>query len=144
MYSPQGVACCAEGALQGGKANFQVRITNSGAAQTSQPEKMFRRILRKEHRQAVGMHYGPTRINQTGFSPRLRRDGRVGTTILQPTSAFYEPKHYSVTTGRQGLLEHGQATQPRMAMQEYTKASGRINHATFRERADASVICAGF
>ncbi len=29
----------------------------------------------------------------------------------------------------------------RMAMPEYTAASGRLNHATFRERADASVRC---
>ncbi len=29
----------------------------------------------------------------------------------------------------------------RMAMLEYTAASGRLDHATFRERADASVRC---
>ena len=30
-----------------------------------------------------------------------------------------------------------------MAMQEYTAASGRHDHATFRERADASIRCPG-
>ncbi len=30
-----------------------------------------------------------------------------------------------------------------MAMPEYTAASGRLDHATFRERADASVRCTG-
>ncbi len=31
----------------------------------------------------------------------------------------------------------------RMAMPEYTAASGRLDHATIRERADASVRCMG-
>ena len=30
-----------------------------------------------------------------------------------------------------------------MAMPEYTAASGRLDHATFRERANASVRCTG-
>ncbi len=30
-----------------------------------------------------------------------------------------------------------------MAMPEYTASSGRLDHATFRERADASVKCTG-
>ncbi len=43
---------------------------------------MFRRIRRKEHRRAVGTHYGPTRRHQAGYSQRHRRDGRADTTIL--------------------------------------------------------------
>jgi hypothetical protein len=48
---------------------------------------MFRRILRKKYRRAVGTHYGPTRIRQAGFSICHGRDGRAGTTILQLVSA---------------------------------------------------------
>ncbi len=32
----------------------------------------------------------------------------------------------------------------RLAMLEYTTASGQLDHATFRERADASVQCLGY
>ncbi len=48
---------------------------------------LFRHILRKKYRLAVGTHYGRTRIQQAGFSLRHRRDGRAGTTILQLVSA---------------------------------------------------------
>ncbi len=51
---------------------------------------MFRRILRKKYRPAVGTHYWPTQIHQARYSPRHRRDGRAGTTILQRVSAFYD------------------------------------------------------
>ncbi len=75
-FSPQGVACGAEGRM----ANF--RTTTSGAALTSPPEEVFRSILRKEYILAVGTHYWQTRIHQAGFSPRHRRDDRAGTTIF--------------------------------------------------------------
>ncbi len=51
---------------------------------------LFRRILRTKYRRAVGTHYGPTRMHQAGFSPRHRRDGRAGTTILLLVSAFFD------------------------------------------------------
>ena len=70
---------------------------------------MFRRILRKKYRRAVGTHYGPTRIHQADYSPRHRRDGRAGTTILQlfslPTTG---PRHFPSDNGPDGLLEQGQ------------------------------------
>jgi hypothetical protein len=47
---------------------------------------MFRHILRKKYRRAVGTHYWPTRIRQARFSLCHRRDGRAGTTILQLVS----------------------------------------------------------
>ncbi len=49
---PAGRCCGAEG----GMADF--RITTSGAAPTSPPEEVFRLILRKEYRRAVGTHSG--------------------------------------------------------------------------------------
>ena len=100
--SPPGVACGAEG----GTADF--RTTTYGAAPTSPPEGVFRRILRKKYRRAVGTHYGPTRIRQAGFSLCHRRDGRAGTTILQPVSASDDrTKALLSDYGPAGLLEHG-------------------------------------
>jgi hypothetical protein len=154
-------------------------------------------------RRAVGTHYGPARMHQARFSPRHRRDGRAGTTIIQLVSAFYdrtkamisdfaagaawsmgnaaasavavEPftglragrssgkpppscRTFPRNTGRPGAadaaVDPAGAAEPseelragrirRMAMLEYTTASGRIDHATFQERADASVRCSGF
>ncbi len=170
--------------------------------------RVFRRILRKEYRRAVGTHYGPTRIHQAEFSLCHRRDGRAGTTILQIVSASYNrTKALQSDYGPAGLLEQGQRPRqhplepqdrlrdygqeeaassshravgttgpvqgPRadrehwtppsippgpqylpksygpgrirwMAMLEYTAASGRQEHATFRERANESVRCSGF
>jgi hypothetical protein len=50
---------------------------------------LFRLILRKEYRRAVGTHYGSTRIRQAAFSLCHRRDGRAGTTILLTSLASY-------------------------------------------------------
>ncbi len=156
--------------------------------------------------EAIGTHYGPTRIRQAEFSLCCRRDGRAGTTILQLVSASDDrTKALPSDYGPAGLLEQGQCrrirrsrrtvlrdygpeeaashrpscryhrTFPRntgrpgaadaavdsagaavpseelragricrMAMPEYTAASGRHDHATFRERADESVRCSGF
>jgi hypothetical protein len=168
---------------------------------------MFRRILRKKYRRAVGTHYGPTRIRQAEFSLCHGRDGRAGTTILQLVSASDDrTKALPSDYGPAGLLEQGQRrrirrsrrtvlrdygpeeaassrrravgttgpfqgpradreqrTPPsippgpqylprnygpgrirRMAMLECTTASGRHDHATFRERANESVRCSGF
>ena len=70
---------------------------------------MFRHILRKKYRRAVGTHCGPTRMHQAGFSPRHRRDGRAGTTILQLVSASYNrTKVLQSDYGPAGLLEQGQ------------------------------------
>ncbi len=80
-FTTQGVACCAEG----GMAYFQT--TNSGPATTSPPEGVFRSILRKKYRRAVGTHYGPTQIRQAEYCLCHRRDGRAGATILQLVSA---------------------------------------------------------
>jgi hypothetical protein len=73
---PPGVACGAEGEVAVSDS------TTSGAAPTSPPEGVFRRTRRWKYRRAVGTHYGPTRIHQADYSPRHRRDGRAGTTIL--------------------------------------------------------------
>jgi hypothetical protein len=160
---------------------------------------LFRRILRKMYRRAVGMPYGPTRIRQAGFSLCHRRDGRAGTTILQRVSACddrtkalisdYGPagapgaratppnppepqdrstglraggsskqpppscryrRTFPKTTGRPGAADaaddsagaavpardYGPGRIRRMAMPEYTAASGLHDHQTFRERAD--------
>ncbi len=51
------------------------------------PTHVFRRILRKKYGRAGRTHYGPTRIQQAGFSLCHRRDGSAGTTILQLVSA---------------------------------------------------------
>ncbi len=70
---------------------------------------LFRRILRKEYRRAVGTHYGPTRIRQAEFSLCHRRDGRAGTTIPQLVSASYNrTKALPSDYGPAWLLEQGQ------------------------------------
>jgi hypothetical protein len=50
----------------------------------------------------------------------------------------------STPTGPQYHLRNYGPDGRRIAMQEHTAASGRLDHATFRERADASVRCSGF
>ena len=202
-FSPPGFACGSDG----GMADFQT--TTSGAAPTSPPEQVFRLILRKEYRQAVGTHYGQTRIRQSEFSLCHRRNSRAGTTILQLVSASddrtktllsdygparlleqrqrsrirrssrivlrdYGPEEaassrrravgttdhrtFPRTTDRPGAadaaVDSAGAAVPfeelragrirRMAMLAYTAASGRHDHATFREQqADESVRCSG-
>jgi hypothetical protein len=71
------------------RENGRLPTMTSGAAPTSLPKGVFRLILRKKYRRAVGTHYGLTRMHQAGFSPRYQRDGRAGTTILQLASACY-------------------------------------------------------
>ena len=87
-------------------------LSSSGLpwADSGRPDwKLFRLILRKEYRRAVGTHYGPTRIRLAAFSLCHRRDGRAGTTILQLVSASYNrtkalPSDYWPA----GLLKQGQ------------------------------------
>ena len=111
-------------------------------------------------RRAVGTHYGPTRIHQASYSLRHRRDGNAGTTILYHLRNCRRTHSLSVmTTGRTELLEHGHRSSYRRGRKtfqglragrssgrttpEYPAASGRYDHVTFRERADASVRCTG-
>jgi hypothetical protein len=74
---------------------------------------------------------GPTCqwMHQAGFSPRHWSDGRpgrAGTTILQLVSAFYDrTKHFSVTRGRQVLLEHGQRRRTRRGRRTVYGTTGR-------------------
>ena len=59
-------------------------------------------------RLAVGTHYGPTGIHWADYSPRNRRDGSAGTTMLYHLHIDSLAHSLSVmTTGRQELLEHG-------------------------------------
>ncbi len=142
--------------------------TTSGAAPTSPPEGPLHpntpyttwtygaRIGR-----AVGTHwhYWPTRIHRAE-SLRHRRDRRSDTRILCHLRNYRWTQSLSVmTTGRPGLLEHGHRRSisrgsrtfqglragciSGRTKQEYTAASGRHDHAIFRERADASVRCSG-
>ena len=73
------------------------------------PCNLFRPILRKKYRRAVGTHYGPTQIRQAEFSLYHWRDGRAGTTILQLVSASDDrTKALPSDYGPAGLLEQGQ------------------------------------
>ncbi len=99
---------------------------------------MFRRILRKKYRRAVGTHYGPTRTRRAGFSLFHRRGGRAGTTILQmsphPTTG---PRHFSVTTPA-GLLEQGQRRSIRRSRRTVLRDYGPEEAASSRHRAVGS------
>jgi hypothetical protein len=82
-FSPPSIACGAEG----GMSDFPT--TTCGAAPTRPPEGVFRLILRKKYRRAVGTHDGQTRIRQAEYSLCHRRDGRAGTAVPQLVSASY-------------------------------------------------------
>ncbi len=70
---------------------------------------VFRRIRQWKYRRAVGTHYGPTRIHPADYSPRHRRDGRAGTTMLYRHRIYRRAQPLQVvTTGLTGLLEYGQ------------------------------------
>ncbi len=132
--------------------------TTSGAAPTSPARSGFRSIRHKEYRQAVGTHYGPTLIHQADYSPHHQRDSRAGTTILCHLRIYRQTHSLPVmTTGRTELLEHGHCRRILWGSRtfqgvwaewssgrtelDYTAACGRHDHATFRERAEASVRC---
>ena len=110
--------------------------TTSGASPTSLPEGVFRRILRKEYRQAVGTHYRPTWIHQAEFSQCHRRDGRAGTMILQlvshPTTG---PRHFPSDYGPDGLLEQGQRRRIRRSRRTVLRDYGPQEAAGSRRRA---------
>ncbi len=109
---------------QRGTANF--RTTNSGAAPTSPPGGVFRRILRKKYRRAVGTHYWPTRIRRAGSSLCHRRDGRAGTTILQIVSApDVRTKALPTDYGPAGLPEQGQRRRIRQSRRIFNETTGR-------------------
>jgi hypothetical protein len=129
-FSPQGVACGAEG----GTADF--RTTTSGAAPTSPPEGVFRSIPRKKYRRAVGTHYGPTRTRQAGISLCHRRDGRAGTTILQLVSApDVRTRVLQSDYGPAGLPEQGQRRRIRRSRRIVLRDYGQEEAASSRRRA---------
>ena len=97
---------------------------------------MFRRILRKECRRAVGTHYGPTRIRQAEFSLCHWRDGRAGTTILQLVShSTTGPRHFSSDYGPDGLLGQGQRPRIRRSRRSVLRDYGPQEAASSRRRA---------
>jgi hypothetical protein len=87
---------------------------------------MFRSILRKEYRRAVGTHYWQTRVRQAKLSLCHRRDGRAGTTILQlvlhPATG---PKHFRATKDRQGCWSMGNAAASAGAEGPFYGTTGR-------------------
>jgi hypothetical protein len=103
---------------------------------------VFRRIRRNEYRRAVRMHYGPTRIHQAGYSPRHRRDGIAGTTIIYHLRIYRWTLSLSVmTTGRLGLLEHGHRRRIRQGRRTFQglRAGRRSGH----RRRTNNCYCAG-
>ncbi len=100
---------------------------------------MFRLILRKEYRRAVGTHYGPTRIRLASFSlchRRVWQSGRAGTMMLQlvshPTTG---PRHFRVTVGRTGCWSKGNAAASAGAAGPFYGTTGRR-----KQRATAAVL----
>ncbi len=101
---------------------------------------------------------GCTRMHRVDYSPRHRRDGRAGTTILYQARIYRRTHSLSVMTTGGQLLGHGHRRRYRLGRRtrdlpgtrssrrtepEYTAARGRHDHATFQERTDASVRCTG-
>ncbi len=100
------------------------------------------------------MHYWPTRKRQACYSPRYRRDGRAGATIIYYLRIYCGTNSLPVTrtTGRMEQrtpppIPPGLQYLPRdcgpdgfadgWTKQECTVACGRHDHTTYRERADA-------
>jgi hypothetical protein len=101
----------------------------------TRPCLLFRRILRKKYRRAVGTHYGPTRTRQAGFSLCHRRDGRAGTTILQLVSASYDRTKALISDyGPAGLLEQGQRHRIRRSRRTVLRDYGPEEAASSRRR----------
>jgi hypothetical protein len=109
--------------------------------------------------------YGPAGLLEHGQRSRIRRSRRtvlrdygpeeaasslrraVGTTgpFQGPRANREQRTPPSTPQGPQYLpRDYGPGSIRRTAMKEYTTASGRHDHATFRERADGSVRCSGF
>jgi hypothetical protein len=104
---------------------------------------------------AAGARSTPQR--PPGQQDRLRDYGPEEAAGKQPPSCRYHRTFPSTTdrlgaadaavdsTGAEVPVKGLRAGRIRlMAMPEYTAASGRIDHTTFRELADASVRCSGF
>ncbi len=97
---------------------------------------LFRRILRKKYRRAVGTHYGQTRIRQAGFSLCHRRDGRAGTTILQLVSASDDGTKALISDyGPAGQQEQGQRRRIRRSSRTVLRDYGPKEAASSRRRA---------
>ena len=76
----------------------------------------------------------------------ISRSQAVGTTgsFQGPLADLEQRKPQSTPPGQQYLSRnYGPGCIRRTALPEYTAASGRLDHATFWERADASVRCTG-
>ena len=91
---------------------------------------VFRRTRRWKYRRAVGTHYGPTRIHQADYSPRHRRDGRAGTTILYHLRICHRAEPLQgATTGRTGLREYGATPSNPPGPQDLSGTTGRAGAA---------------
>ena len=118
-----------------------------------------------DRNKALFSDYGPTGLLEQGQRRRIRRSRRTILRDYGPQEAASSRRRAVGTTGPfQGpRADREQRTPPstppgpqyhsrdygpgwirRTAMPEYTAASGRHDHATFRERADESVRCSGF
>ena len=97
---------------------------------------MFCRLLRKKYRRAVGTHYGPTRIRYVGFSLCHQRDGRAGTTILQPVSTPDDRTEALLSDyGPARLPEQGQRRRIRRSSRTVLRDYGPEEAASSRRRA---------
>ena len=74
---------------------------------------------------AVGTHHGPTQIHLADYSPRHRRDGNAGTTILYHPRIYRRPHSSSVmTAGRRELLEDGHRRRFRRGRRTFRGTTG--------------------
>jgi hypothetical protein len=117
------------------KSDSNLRIRGGSVPR---PTALFRRTRRWKYRRAVGTHYGPTRIHQADYSPRHRRDGRAGTTILYHLRICRRAEPLQgATTGRTGLREYGATPSYPPGQQDLSGTTGRAG------AADAAADAAG-